>query len=50
MCGEEGLQLACIGTKNVREDELNHILVYDLAILYNLQETCEIGMTGYRRV
>ena len=32
---EGGLQLTDIGTKNVREDELNHILGYDMERLYN---------------
>ena len=32
---EGGLQLAYIGTKNVREDELNHILGYSMVRLDN---------------
>ena len=50
MLCEGGLQMAYIGTKNVRGDELKPRLEYDMVILGNLQSTCQIGVTGYRRV
>ena len=48
--GEGVLQLADIETKNILEDELNPMLVYAMAILDNWQNTCQGGVTGYRRV
>ena len=45
---EVGLQLSYIGTKNVREDELNPGLLYSMVILDNLQNTCTRGVIGYR--
>ena len=44
------LQLADIVTKNVREDELIPILGYTLLRLNNWHKTCQIGVTGFRRV
>ena len=47
----EGVKkLADIGTKNVRKDELNPRLGYDIVRLENCQNTCKRGVTGYRRV
>ena len=50
MCCEGVLKLAEIVTKNVREDELNHILGYAMARLDNRQKTCQRGVIGYIRV
>ena len=47
---EGGLQLADIGTDNVREGELNPRLGYDIVRLENGQKTCTRGVKGYRRV
>ena len=47
---EGGLQLEEIITKNVREDAVNPILGYPMAMLDNLQNTCQRGVTGYIRV
>ena len=47
---EGGLQLADIGTKNIREEKLNPKLEYPMVILDNLHNTCTIGVIGYRRV
>ena len=43
---EGGLQLAHIGTKNVREDELNLILGCYMVRLNNLNNTFLRGVTG----
>ena len=43
-----GLQLADTGTKNFREDALSPRLGYAMAILHNLQNTCQRGMKLYR--
>ena len=43
---ERGLILSDIGTKNVREDELNTILGYSMIRLENLQKACQRGVTG----
>ena len=48
--GEGGLQLADIGTKNVREYELNPGLGYAIVRLDNWQTTCERGVIGYKIV
>ena len=47
---EVGLQLTDIGTKNVREYELYHILGYPMVILDNRQNTFTVGVIGCRRV
>ena len=47
---EGGLQLADIVTSNNSEDGLNHILGYAMILQDNLQNTCQIRVTGYRRV
>ena len=47
---EGGLQLSDIGTKNVREDELNPRLGYTMVRLDNRQKTCTRGVIWYRRV
>ena len=41
---EGGLKLLVIGTKNVREDELNPRLEYTMVRLDNLQNTCTRGV------
>ena len=43
-----GLDLADIGTKNVRGYEFNPRLGYAMVILENLQNTCQIGVTLYK--
>ena len=47
---EEGLQLADIGNKNVRDYQLNPILGYSMVRLENGQNTCQRGVPGYRIV
>ena len=47
---EGGMQLAYIGTKNGRGDELNNRLGYSMVIIKNWQNTCTRGVTGYRRI
>ena len=47
---EGGKQLAYIGTKNLSRDELDPRLWYAMVILDNWQNTCQRGVTGYRRV
>ena len=47
---EGDIQLADIGTKNVREFLLNPILRYVMVSLDNLQKTCTRGVIGYRIV
>ena len=47
---EGGLQLADNGTKNVREDDLNPRLGYDMFRIDNLHNTCTRGVIEYRRV
>ena len=47
---EGGIQLADIGTMNVREYGFNPRLGYDMVILDNLYNTCTRGVIGYRRV
>ena len=47
---EGGLQLADIRTKNVREDQLNTILVYTMVIIDNWQNTCTRGVIWDIRV
>ena len=47
---EGGLQLADIGTNNVREDVLNPRLGYAMVRLYNWHNTCIRDLIGYRRV
>ena len=47
---EGGLQLADIGTRNVREDKLNNILGYAVVRLDNLHNTFQIEVKEYRRV
>ena len=47
---EGGLQLADIGTNNVRENKLNARLVYYMVRLDNWQRTFQRGVKGYRRV
>ena len=44
------MKLADIGTKNIEVDELNPRLLYAMVKLDNLQNTCQRGETGYRRV
>ena len=46
---EGGLQLADIGTKNVREDKLNTRFVFAKVRLDNLWKNCQRGVTGYIR-
>ena len=41
-----GLKLTYIGTNNVREDQLNTRLGYNMVIIYNRQKTCTIGIIG----
>ena len=50
VCYEGGLELTGIGTKNVRGNEFNHILGQAMVRLENWYDTCQRGMTGYRRV
>ena len=47
---EGGLELADIGTNNVREDKLNTRFGYAMVRIDNLQNTCQRGVTVYRRV
>ena len=47
---EKGLKLADMGTKNLREEEMNHRLVYAMLRLDHWQTNCKIGVTGYRIV
>ena len=47
---EGDLHLADIRTKNVRLDELNPILGYAVVRLYNLHNTCQREVIGYRRL
>ena len=47
---EGGLIIEYIGTTNVREEELNPRLVYDIVRLDNLQNNIQRGVTIYRRV
>ena len=49
-CKWQTLQLAEIGTKNVRDDELNPILEYTMVRLDSCQNTCTIGVKVDRRV
>ena len=44
---EGGLKLADIGTRNVRENELNPRLGYTIVRLDNWQNTYQSGVTGY---
>ena len=44
---EGGLQLSDIETKNIREDELNPRLGYDMVRLDNWKNTCTRGVIGY---
>ena len=44
------MQLADIGTKNVRDGELNNRLEYTMVILDNWYNTCTRGVIGYRRI
>ena len=46
---EGGLQLSDIGTNNVRDDELNPRISYDMVILDNLYIIFKILVTGYKR-
>ena len=45
-----GLKLSDIGTKHVREDELNPRLGYAMVRLDNWKKTFQRGVTGYIRV
>ena len=47
---EGGLQLEEIGTKNIKEDELNLRLGYEKVRIYNGKNSSQRGVTGYRRV
>ena len=49
MCCKGGIQLAYIGNKNVREDELKTRLKYALVRLKNLHNTYTRGAIRYRR-
>ena len=42
------LKLVEISTKNVREDDLNPILWYNMEILENWHKTCTRGILGDR--
>ena len=44
------MKLSDIGTKNVREAELNPRLGYGMVILDNCHNTCTKGVIGHRRV
>ena len=44
------LKLSDIGIKNIREDQLNPKLGYAMVRLKNVQNTCQRGVTRYRRV
>ena len=41
---EVGMKLADIGTENIREDQLNTRLGYNMLILENWQNTCKRGV------
>ena len=41
------MQMAYIGTTNVRENRLNTILGDDTETIDNIQNTSQIGVTGY---
>ena len=45
-----GLKLESIGTKNVREDDLNPILGYTMVSLENLHITCTRWVIWFKRV
>ena len=47
---EGGPKLEDIGTKSVRQDELNRRLRYDMVRLENWKNTCQKGVTRYKRV
>ena len=47
---EGGLKLEYISNQNVREDELNHILVYVMLRVDSGHNTCTWGVIGYIRV
>ena len=44
------MQMSDIGTKDVREDELNPRLRYAMIRLENLQNICRTRLVVYRRV
>ena len=44
------MQLEEIGTKNIKEDELNLRLGYETVRIYNGQNSSQRGVTGYIRV
>ena len=50
MSCEGSMQLADIGTNNVREDELIHMLGYSMVRLEHSQNTFQVKVTGYKRV
>ena len=49
VCFEGGIQPVDIGTRNVREYELNNRLRYAMTRLANWKNTCTRGKKGYRR-
>ena len=47
---EVSVKLSDTGSNNVREDEFNPRLGYNMVRLDSLHKTCIRGVTGYRRV